>query len=201
LHVRARIVLCAVGIPTKKCLPLTFQSVIYLEEAQWQLNHEWQNPICIIFLLYLFLFILHTLNPNYFYKIDTSLVIFINKYFFWRLHIDIVNVLLIDFYLLKLLLKLSWFYWAIVVSISGHKIVLRICKLCLWTLLIYYRQLSFCEFASIHGSKSFPTMLRTDKKTNQADYRSDFPSLENLQLPAKCNTLFWSFPVCVKVES
>ena len=90
------------------------------------------------------------------------------------------NILLIDFYLLKLLLKLSWFYWAIVVSISGHKIVLRICKLCLWTLLIYYRQLSFCEFASIHGSKSFPTMLRTDKKTNQADYRSDFPSLENL---------------------
>ena len=66
------------------------------------------------------------------------------------------NVLLIDFYLLKLLLKLSWFYWAIVVSISGHKIVLGFCKLCLWTLLIYYRQLSFCEFASIHGSKSIP---------------------------------------------
>ena len=164
MHVRARLVLCAAGIPTKICLPLTFQSVIYLEQAQRQLNHKWQNPICVIFLLYLFLFILHTLNPNYFYKIDTSLVIFINKYFFWRLHIDIVNVLLIDFYLLKLLLKLSWFYWAIVVSISGHKIVLGFCKLCLWTLLIYYRHFLFVSLHQFMVPSLFPNHVEDRQK-------------------------------------
>ena len=44
-------------------------------------------------------------------------------------------------------------------------------------------------------------MLRTDRQTDKASFRSDFPLLENLQLPAKFKKLLGCFPVDVKVEN
>ena len=40
-----------------------------------------------------------------------------------------------------------------------------------------------------------------DRQTDKASYRSDFPLLENLQLPAKFKKCFGCFPVDVKVEN
>ena len=151
-----------------------------LNKLNYRFTHKRRNPICIILVLFFYL---------WFHCMYCTTTVS-NKYSFSCMHIQIPILMPYTFIYITLVGSVftnSSFYSNFLgptgpfMVLPGPKIVLRIYKWCLWTLLIYRENFHFLNLHQLMLLSLFPKCVE-DRQTVQVSYRSDFSLLKNWYL-------------------